>query len=228
MNNLFILVVGGGKVGSNLSRLLIEDGYEVVLVEQNRAKYDVLEREFEHAAVFGDGTEISILERAGIARADYVLAVTGDDEDNIIISQVAREKYGIENIIARVNNPKNQQTFDLLGIRPTVSSVSTILALVEHRLPHHRLLSLLNFEEEGIKVVELILSESSPVVGKTLRELPFPAGILLVMIIREHEAIIPRGEVELKSEDHLIVVTEQGKESDLFDMVGDGAAVGDQ
>lgn len=222
MNDLFILVVGGGKVGTNLASLLIEDGYEVALIEQARGKYEVLEREFEHAAVLGDGTEISVLEKAGIARADYVLAVTGDDEDNIVICQLAREKYGIENIIARVNNPKNQQTFELLGIRATVSSVSTILALVEHRLPHHRLLSLLSFEEEDIKVVELILSEGSPAEGKSLRDLPFPPGVLLVMIIREHEAIIPNGNVTLQQEDHLIVVTEKGKEADLFDIVGEG------
>jgi trk system potassium uptake protein TrkA len=221
MNDLFILIVGGGKVGANLTRLLLEDGYEVAVIEQNRRKYDALEREFEHAAVFGDGTEITVLEKAGIARADYVLAVTGDDEDNVVIAQLAREKYGVENIIARVNNPKNEQTFDLLGIKPTVSSVSSILALVEHRLPHHRLLSLLSFEEEDIRMVELILSKSSPVVGKTLRELPFPTGILLIMILREHEAIIPHGEVRLHAEDHLIVFIEKGKEPDLFDIIGD-------
>jgi trk system potassium uptake protein TrkA len=219
--NLFILIAGGGKVGANLTRALLGEGYEVALIEQDRRKYEFLDQEFEHVAVFGDATEISILERAGIARADYVIAVTGDDEDNVIICQLASDKYGVEKIIARVNNPGNQDTFDLLGVRPTVSAVNSILSLVEHRLPHHYLLSLLSFEEENVDVVEMTLSRGSSVVGKKVRELPFPTGILLALISRENEAIIPHGDAELHAEDHLIVILEKGKESELFDIVGE-------
>ncbi len=218
--NLFILVVGGGKVGTSLIRVLLEQGYEGALIEQDRRKYDVLEQEFEHALFLGDGTEISVLENAGIARADYVIAVTGDDEDNVIISQLARDKYGVEKIIARVNNPGNQATFDLLDIKPTVSAVNAILSLIEHRLPHHYLLSLLSFEEENVNVVEMMLSEGSIAVGKKVRELPFPTGILLALVSRENEAIIPHGDAELRAGDHLIIILEKGKESDLFKILG--------
>jgi trk system potassium uptake protein TrkA len=217
--NPFILVVGGGKVGANLSRELLANDFEVVVIEQNPRKHAALEKEFEQAAIMGDGTEVSVLEKAGIARADYVIAVTGDDEDNIIISQLATEKYGVKNIIARVNNPSNQQTFDMLGVRPTVSSVRTILSMVEHRLPHQRLLSLLSFEEENIQVVEVILSENSVGVGKKLRDLPLPQGILLVLILREHESVIPHGDIDLRPEDHLIIVTEEGREDEVCDLI---------
>lgn len=220
--NYFVLVVGGGKVGTNLARVMAAEGYEVALVEQDRRRYEVLEREFEHAVILGDGTEVSVLEEAGIARADYVIAVTGDDEDNIIIGQLAVEKYGVGKIIARVNNPDNQATFELLGVGPTVSAVNSILSLVEHRLPHHCLVSLLNFQEENVNLVELTLAEGSPVVGKAIKELDLPAGVLLVLISREHEAIIPNGEDRLHPGDHLIVVAESGKESKLFGIIGGG------
>jgi trk system potassium uptake protein TrkA len=219
---LFILVAGGGKVGASLTRTLLKEGYEVALIEQDRRKYEDLEQELEHVAVFGDGTEISVLENAGIARADYVIAVTGDDEDNIIISQLASDKYSVGKIIARVNNPGNQATFDLLSVKPTVSAVNSILSLIEHRLPHHYLLSLLSFEEENVDVVEMTLSQDSAAVGKKVREMPFPAGILLALISRENEAIIPHGDAELRAEDHLIIILEKGKEPDLLDILGGG------
>lgn len=217
--NPFVVVVGGGKVGANLTRELLSTGFEAVVIEQNPRKYAALEREFEASALLGDGTETIVLEKAGIARADYVIAVTGDDEDNIIISQLAVDKYEIDNIIARVNNPGNQSTFDLLGVKPTVSSVQTILSMVEHRLPHQHLLNLLSFEEENVQVLELILSENSVAVGKSLRELPLPKGILLVLILREHESVIPHGDVVLRPDDHLIIIAEKGREAEVFNLI---------
>lgn len=219
--SLYMLVVGGGKVGANLARVLIDSDFEVAIVEQRPEKIDALEAEFEHMVVEGDGTEIAVLEKAGIARADYVMAVTGDDEDNIIISQIAGDKYGVENVIARVNDPRNEQTFNLLGVQSTVNPVSNILSLVEHRLPRHRILSLLTFEEENVKVVESILAEDSHIVGQKLSDIRFPPGTLLAMIFRQHQAIVPYGDVVLQAEDHLIIVVEGGKEEELARTMGD-------
>ncbi len=210
---LFVLIVGGGKVGTNLARSMIEEGYEVALVENQRHKYEDLDREFGYAAIFGDGTETRVLEKAGITRSDYVVAVTGDDEDNIIISQLAQDKYAVHNVIARVNDPRNQATFDMLGIKPTVSNVSAIRALVEHHLPHHHLLSLLNFEEENVEMVELVVAESSKVVGRKIKDLQLPPSMLLVLIFREHEVVIPSGDIELRVDDNLIIIMEKGSGS---------------
>ena len=114
---MFILVAGGGKVGSNLARTLRRMNHEVTIIEQRRERFARLEEEFEHAAIVGDATEIFVLERAGIARPpDLVVAVTGDDEDNMVICQMARERFGVEKVIARVNDPRNQPHFDLLGV----------------------------------------------------------------------------------------------------------------
>src|ERR671937_158539 len=131
---MYILIAGGGKVGANLARVLLREGrHEVTLIEQRRDRFERLEQEFEHQALLGDATEIFVLERAGIARPpDVVAALTGDDEDNLIICQLAKEKYGVAKVIARVNDPRNQAHFDLLGISPTVCATSSILGLVEH------------------------------------------------------------------------------------------------
>ena len=122
---MFVVVVGGGKVGVSVTRTLLALGHELVLVEQEQPRYERLEEEFQHRAIHGDATEIFILERAGLGRPpDILVVVTGDDEDNIIICQLAREKYGVPKVIARVNDPRNEPHFDLLGISPTVSATS--------------------------------------------------------------------------------------------------------
>ena len=141
----FIIVVGGGQVGKNVTRTLLELSHEVVLLEQSRDRYMLLDEEFGHRARYGDATELSVLESAGIRRpADIVVAVTGDDEDNIVICQLAKELYGIEKVVARVNDPRNQAHFDLLGITPSVSATEMVIALVQHEMPQHELVHLVN------------------------------------------------------------------------------------
>ena len=115
----------------------------------------------------GDATEIAVLERAGIARPpELVVAVTGDDEDNLVISQIAKESYGVPKAVARVNDPRNQQHFDLLGITQTLCATTSILGLVEHEVPEHGLVRLLELQEEGLVVVEVQVEAGSPAAGK--------------------------------------------------------------
>src|SRR2546423_13474018 len=135
---MYVLIAGGGKVGSNLTRSLLRAGHEVTLIEQRPYRFDKLEVEFEHQVIRGDATELFVLERAGIRRPpDLLVSATGDDEDNIIICQLAREKYGLSNVIARINDPRNQPYFDLLGISPTVSAPGAIMGLIAHEGPEH-------------------------------------------------------------------------------------------
>ena len=135
---MYAVVAGGGKVGANVTRSLVRMGHEVTLVEQRRDRFEQLEAELGPIALQGDATEIHVLERAGIARPpEIVLAVTGDDEDNIVISQIAKERYRVPKAIARVNDPRNQSHFDILGITQTVCATSGLLGLVEHEVPEH-------------------------------------------------------------------------------------------
>jgi trk system potassium uptake protein TrkA len=175
-----------------------------------------LEEEFEHRAQLGDATELFVLERAGIARPpDLVVAVTGDDEDNIVICQMAREHYGVEKVIARVNDPRNQPLFDLTGISPTVSATSIILAMIEHEVPEHGLIHLLELRKENLEIVEVQLDADSPSVGKPVSRIQLPTGSRLITVMRDGQAQMAEGEIELRAGDQVLAVLEPGKEEEL-------------
>jgi trk system potassium uptake protein len=212
---VFVLVAGGGKVGSNVARTVLANGHEVTLVEQRPFRFERLEQEFEHRAIRGDATELYVLERAGIERPpDVVVAVTGDDEDNIVICQVARDHYGVEKVVARVNNPKNQEHFDFLGISPTVSAVSSVMAMIEHEVPHG-LIHLLELRREDIEIVEVQVDEDSPCLGKRVSALGLPAGSRVIAVMRGGRAETPDGDLQLEAGDQVLAVLERGKEEDL-------------
>src|SRR6201990_1656484 len=178
-SQIYVIIAGAGKVGWNLARELIAKDREVTLIESDHRRYRVVEEELEHAVQYGDGTEMWVLERAGIQRADLVIAVTGDDEDNILICQVAKEKYGVDRIVARVNNPRNMVHFKTLGIQPAVSATDLILRLIEHEVPEYGLVQLLALEEEHLEIIELEVGEASPVAGRRVQEVEVPEGGLL-------------------------------------------------
>lgn len=212
---MYVLVVGGGKVGLNLTRELMQKGHEVTLVEGDRRRYGVLEPQLEHVVQLGDGTELWVLERAGIERADMVIAVTGDDEDNIIISQVAREKYGRDTIIARCNNIRNMEHFELLDIRPVVSSTDLILRLIEHEVPQYGLIHLLTLQVENLEIIEVEVSPGSPAAGKRVDQLELPDESLLIAILRGGEGFVPRGDMTIEAGDEALLVLSPTIEQDI-------------
>jgi trk system potassium uptake protein TrkA len=212
---VYILIVGGGKVGTNLTAALMKMGHEVSLLDNDRHRYGLLEEKFEHIARFGDATELYVLERAGVERADLVVAVTGDDEDNLIVCQVARDKYHVPKVIARVNDPRNQPHFDMLGISLTVSATVTILALIEHELPQHELVTLLDLRRENLEIVEFAIDTNSPVAGRMVRELDLPSRSRLISVSRDGRAEIAVGETELKPGDLVMAILEPGVEDEL-------------
>ena len=215
---MYILIAGGGKVGSNLARSLLRDGHghEVTLIEQRRDRFERLEHEFEHQVLLGDATEIFVLERAGIARPpDVAAALTGDDEDNLIISQLAREKYGVPKVIARVNDPRNQAHFDLLGISPTVSATRGLMALIEHEVPEHDLVHLLELRRENLEIVEVQIEKGAPAAGRRVEKLELPEGSRLISITRNGRSEIAVGSTELQPGDQVLAILQPGKEDEL-------------
>jgi trk system potassium uptake protein len=207
---MYVIVVGAGKVGLNLARELLAKGHEVTVVECSRVRYLAVEDELEHSVQYGDGTELWVLERAGIERADLVIAVTGDDEDNMLVCQVAREKYRCDHIIARVNNPRNYSHFKLLGIQPVVSATDLILRLIEHEVPRYGLVHLLALEEEGLEIIELEVSADSPVVGRPLSEVSMPEGSLFISVLRGGSGFVPKAETVIQAGDRVLLVLEPG------------------
>ena len=213
---MYLIVAGGGKVGANVASSLIAMGHEVTLVEQRRDRFEVLEGEFGPVVLHGDATEVHVLERAGINRpADIVLAVTGDDEDNLVIAQLAKEGYGVPKAIARVNDPRNQQHFDLLGIGLTVCATSGILGLVEHEVPQHGLVRLLELRQEGLEVVEMQIAGDSPAAGKRVAGLSLPEDVRLVSVTRNGVGEIAVGQTVIRPGDRVIAILKPGIEDSL-------------
>jgi len=212
----YAIVAGGGKVGANVARSLLGMGHEVTLIEQRPYRYEQLEAEFEHQVLLGDATELHVLERAGIERPpDLVLAVTGDDEDNLIICQLAREGYRVQKVIARVNDPRNQEHFDLLGISQTVCATANVLGLVEHEVPEHGIVHLLQLRQENLEIVELQVGKDSPAAGKRVAGLRLPDGSRLISVMRNGRSELAEDSTVIRPGDQVLAVLEPGKEDEL-------------
>ena len=213
---MYTIVAGGGKVGSNVTRTLLDLGHEITLIEQRPDRFARLEEEFGPTVVRGDATEIAVLERAGIARPpELVLAVTGDDEDNLVISQIAKEAYGVRKAIARVNDPRNQQHFDLLGITQTLCATTSILGLVEHEVPEHGLVQLLDLQKEGLLVVEVQVEGGSPAAGKKAGGITLPAGSRLISVFRQGRTELVEPSTVLRPGDQILAVVPTPSALDL-------------
>jgi trk system potassium uptake protein len=222
---MYVIIVGAGKVGWNLARELLEKGNEVTLIENNRERYLTVEQELEHNVHYGDASELWVLERAGISRADMVIAVTGDDEDNILICQVAKEKYLVDRIIARVNNPRNRDHFELLGIKPLVSATDLILRLIEHEVPEYGLVHLLDLPEQRLEIIEMLLPDDSRAAGQRVGDLEMPEGSLLISVLREGSGFVPNADTVLQAGDEILAVLDPTVEEDLTAYFGpDGQA----
>jgi len=213
---MYVVVTGGGKVGLNLARELIGNGHEVTLVEGWRPRYLRIEQELEHAVQYGDATELWVLERAGIQRADLVVAVTGDDEDNMLICQVAKEKYMCARIIARVNNPRNVQHFKLLGIQPAVSATDLILNLIEHDIPGHGLVHLLDLPDEQLEIIEVEVTPDAPAAGRRVADIELPEGALVIsVLVPGKPGFVPTAETVVNPGDEVLIVLDPGLEDTI-------------
>jgi trk system potassium uptake protein len=214
---MYAIVAGGGKVGANLARSLLRMGHEVTLIEQSQYRFDRLQEELQHQILLGDATELHVLELAGIGRPpELVLAVTGDDEDNLIICQLAREGYRVPKVVARVNDPRNQEHFDLLGIGQTVCATSNILGLVEHEVPEHGIVRLLELRKENLEIVELQVDRDSPAAGKRVAGLTLPDGSRLISVMRNGKSELAHDSTVLRPGDQVLAVVEPGKEDQLY------------
>ena len=208
---MYSIVAGGGKVGANVARSLLRMGHELTVIEQRSHRFEQLQVEFEHQVLLGDATELHVLELAGIARPpELVFAVTGDDEDNLIICQLAKEGYRVPKAVARVNDPRNQEHFDLLGITQTVCATSNILGLVEHELPDYGIVRLLELRKENLEIVELQVDRDSPAAGKRIAGLTLPDGSRLISVMRNGRSELAHDSTVLRPGDQVLAVLEPG------------------
>jgi len=223
---MFVLVVGGGKVGYYLTKELIENGHEVVLMEKDRTRAAQIADEIGSVVIPHDGCEGKYLAEAGANRAEIVAAVTGDDEDNLVICQMAKHHFDVGRTIARVNNPKNERLFRHLGVDEIISPTRMVLGSIEQDIPVHELLHLAALGEGELELIEAHLQAGSPAVGRAPKDLAIPDGCSLFAYIRQGVAAPLRPETILREGDKVIAIGKAECETLLHgQLIGDGEAV---
>src|SRR5215467_11389305 len=210
---MYIIVGGGGQIGYYVTKGLLAQGHEVLLLDKDARRVQTLSEELGSAVLRGDACEARTLEEVGCSRAEIVIAVTGDDEDNLVICQMAKERFNVRKTIARVNNPKNEQLFAKLGIDITVSPTKTILRLIEAEIPHHSVVPLMTLRRAGLEFVEVSVPGQSPAIGKKLTDLGLPAECNVVLLLRGADYIVPTTETTLQAEDQIFTLVKDSDEA---------------
>ncbi len=216
-----MIVVGGGQAGRSLARLLLERRHEVCLIEKDRARCQKLADELDAAVFPGDGSTVSVLEAAGARKADCVMAVTGVDQVNLIAAQLAAGHFGAKKVIARVNDPRNAETFRSLGITDVVSSTELVVQLIEQEADsaHMHLIASLN-QGKG-EICSMTLPYNTAWEGMALKDVEFPKGTLVISLIREGRLTIPSGSTVLHAGDELVAVAEDRSRKALHRVLGE-------
>ncbi len=210
---MYIVVVGASKIGYNLTKALIAEGNEVLLIERDRNKYDLLSKELGEAIYHGDGCEVTTLKNVGASRANLLIAVTGLDQENCVSCQMAKLLFMVPKTLALVNNPKNEDLFINLGVDLTVNTTTLISAMIGHKLNVKFLTPLLTFK--NLEIVQAEITESSPAANRQVKDLGLPADSLLIAAIRKGEAILLRGDSMIMTDDTIVALTTHDKESEL-------------
>jgi len=213
---MYIVVIGGGRLGYYLTKAILEEGHEVLIIEKDATICENIVAELGSICIRGDGCEVSTLTEVGTNRADMLIAVTGDDEDNLVTCQIAKHKFNVPRTIARVRNPQNEAVFRKLGVDVTVSSTNIILERIAEEVPTYPLTHLLSITDKGVEIVEIKIPPEATTVGKTIKELSIPPKSTLSLIIRkEQKPFIPKSTTILEAEDQIIAVTTPDSEEKL-------------
>jgi trk system potassium uptake protein TrkA len=219
---MYIVIVGGGKVGSYLARMLKETGYDVTLVEERKEQVaKIKEDQPELNVLLGDGCEPYILDEARVLKADAVVAVTGHDEDNIVVCMLAKLEYEVPHTIARINNPKNEWLFrESFGVDVALSNTHMIAKLLQEEIALGDIVTLLKLRKGAMSLVELTLADDSMAVGEAIKDLTLPAEVVLATIIRGNELVLPKGTTVLEAGDEILAVTTGTGEAALQKSLG--------
>ena len=216
---MYVVIVGCSESGYHLSKALIAGGHEVVVVEKNQGRFQLLNEEMGSVALLGDGTDESTLKRAGIARADVVVSLTGADATNLIISQLSKHIFRVPRTMALIKDPKNEPIFHEVGIDVVVNSTHLVLASLEEGVPGRPLVHLMNLRVPGMELVSVSIPADSNIIGKRLNEIELPPNSFISLMIKRTGASLPTGRSVVEPDDELVVVTPTGDEQILYDIL---------
>ncbi len=213
---MYIIIIGGDSIGYHLSKELLKEGHEVLVLDKDKAKCEIFEDDLGSICMQGDGCEVATLTEAGASRADVFIAITPEDEDNLVACQVAKHKFNVSRTIARISNPKNEEVFRKLGIDSTISVTNLIMKHIEQEIEVHPLAHLLTLLEEGTEIVEILVGDDSVASGKALKDLKIPKDSILALLIRNgQKPRIPSLDTVFKGNDRLIAFTTLESETQL-------------
>jgi trk system potassium uptake protein TrkA len=214
-----VAIAGAGSVGTAIARDLHAHGHDVLVLEQDPELVERRRRELDVTWIAADACEVASLDAAGLATIDVVVAATGDDEDNLVISLLSKQEFAVPRVVARVNNSKNQWLFnESWGVDVSVSTPQLLTALVEEAVSVGSLVRLLQFQGGSAHLVEVTLAEDSPSVGKAIADIGFPRDATVVAVVREDRLVVPRGDTVLHSGDEVLVLASADAEPGVQDL----------
>ena len=212
-----VIIAGGGSVGRFTAREMVAAGHSVTIIDNDRATIREYQSRPESNGIewhFGDACDYSVLDAVGVRDADVVASVTGDDEDNLVVSLLSKQEFGVPRVVARVNNPNNHWMFnDMWGVDVSVSTPHLITSLVQEAVTVGSFVRLMQLKGGKAELIEVTLAESSPACNKALKELQFPRSATVVAIVRESRVLVPDKETLLRAGDEVMALITEDAEA---------------
>ena len=216
---MYVVIVGCSESGYHLSKALIAGGHEVVVVEKSPERFQLLNEELGSVALLGDGTDEAILKRAGVARADVVVSLTGADATNLVVSQMTKHIFQVPRTMALIEDPKNEPIFHEIDVDVVVNSTHLVLASLEEGIPGRPLVHLMNLRVPGMELVSVSIPEDANIIGKPLNEIELPPNSFITLMVKKSGATLPTGRSVVEPEDELVAVVPEGEEQILYDIL---------
>ena len=216
---MYVVIVGCSESGYHLSKALLAGGHEVVVIEKNLDRFQLLTDELGSVAFLGDGTDEVTLKRAGVSRADVVVSLTGADATNLVISQMTKHIFQVPRTMALIKDPKNEPIFHEVGVDVVVNSTHLVLASLEEGVPGRPSVHLMNLRVPGMELVSVSIPEDSNIIGKRLSEIELPPNSFISLMIKKSGATLPTGRSVVEVDDELVAVTPAGEEQILYDIL---------
>lgn len=205
---MYVVIIGGGRVGKDLAKLLLPEGHDVVLMEKNEELAASLSKEFDALIIEGDGTDLESLKDAGLNKAEALVAVTGDDKSNLIAAQLADKIFKVPNIIARVNDPKNEGVFTNLGVENTVSTTRASAMQIKNSLGDSK--TILTIGGQEAQLIDMKVNEDVPIAHKKVKNAGLPKGTIIVSVMRGDKTLIPDGNTVIRPDDNVTILSRLG------------------